>query len=332
MSLGAAIRRQATGKSTLVASYLPSYYSGSCGHHHHPRQPSPTQNGGINTLNRKPRKGRLQDPTKTKGLRHQYEKELEKRFRRVMKSILSQIGKKNEFGLVVNKKYAFATDQAKVAAFQSWFEKAINKALFGNDLSRDFDRAAEKFWGNSFANIAYRRGLLKAVADIKRSGGKVSDAYIKDAMSQGFHADTLKRLYQRQFDDLRGITNSMSKKIGEALADGLAKGKGPMELARIINDRVEKIGITRARLMARTEIISAFDEASLNVFDQAGIIGIELEPELLTAGDDRVCDICEEAARQAYTVETARGVLPLHPNCRCAWAPMIKNGREIDLR
>ena len=42
----------------------------------------------------------------------------------------------------------------------------------------------------------------------------------------------------------------------------------------------------------------------------------------LTAGDDKVCVICEEiAAEGPYSIEEAQGLLPAHPNCRCAWIP-----------
>jgi ribosomal protein L44E len=41
--------------------------------------------------------------------------------------------------------------------------------------------------------------------------------------------------------------------------------------------------------------------------------------EVLTAGDDDVCPICEELALRTYSISEARGVLPAHPECRCIW-------------
>jgi hypothetical protein len=39
-----------------------------------------------------------------------------------------------------------------------------------------------------------------------------------------------------------------------------------------------------------------------------------------TAGDDRVCDICDGiAANSPYTINQARSLIPAHPNCRCEW-------------
>lgn len=45
---------------------------------------------------------------------------------------------------------------------------------------------------------------------------------------------------------------------------------------------------------------------------------------VLTAGDDRVCQVCEDASEEGpYSLEEAQGILPLHPRCRCAWVPAV---------
>jgi hypothetical protein len=43
---------------------------------------------------------------------------------------------------------------------------------------------------------------------------------------------------------------------------------------------------------------------------------------IVTAGDDRVCPICEDLEGITYTVEEASSVIPAHPNCRCAFVPV----------
>jgi hypothetical protein len=43
---------------------------------------------------------------------------------------------------------------------------------------------------------------------------------------------------------------------------------------------------------------------------------------VLTSGDDRVCDDCNDiAAEGPYDIDTAQGLIPSHPNCRCAFVP-----------
>ena len=41
-----------------------------------------------------------------------------------------------------------------------------------------------------------------------------------------------------------------------------------------------------------------------------------------TAGDDRVCIVCEEISEEGpYTLAEAQGLIPAHPNCRCTFVP-----------
>lgn len=41
-----------------------------------------------------------------------------------------------------------------------------------------------------------------------------------------------------------------------------------------------------------------------------------------TAGDDKVCPICEDIAQEGpYSIDAARGLIPAHPSCRCAFVP-----------
>jgi len=44
---------------------------------------------------------------------------------------------------------------------------------------------------------------------------------------------------------------------------------------------------------------------------------------VLTAGDDKVCPRCEDIADSGpYTIDEARGLIPAHPSCRCAFDPV----------
>jgi hypothetical protein len=44
--------------------------------------------------------------------------------------------------------------------------------------------------------------------------------------------------------------------------------------------------------------------------------------EVLTAGDDDVCQTCQDLADDGpYLISVARRLIPAHPNCRCAFVP-----------
>ena len=45
--------------------------------------------------------------------------------------------------------------------------------------------------------------------------------------------------------------------------------------------------------------------------------------EVLTAEDDKVCEDCQDiSAGGPYDLDEARGLIPAHPNCRCAFVPV----------
>jgi hypothetical protein len=37
-----------------------------------------------------------------------------------------------------------------------------------------------------------------------------------------------------------------------------------------------------------------------------------------------VCEKCQDLEGKVFTTEEARGVIPVHPNCRCCWVSVIE--------
>jgi SPP1 gp7 family putative phage head morphogenesis protein len=86
-------------------------------------------------------------------------------------------------------------------------------------------------------------------------------------------------------------------------------------------DLAREVGISesRAKTIAQSEITRVHAEGQLDAFDSLGVTRLGVMAEWMTADDDRVCDACAELDDVVMTVEEARGLLPRHPNCRCAW-------------
>jgi SPP1 gp7 family putative phage head morphogenesis protein len=114
------------------------------------------------------------------------------------------------------------------------------------------------------------------------------------------------------------------------LADGLAQGDHPKKIARALTATVEGISRKRAIVLARTEVIHAHAEGQLDGFEELGIDELGMLAEWSIA-DDGACPLCRPRAGQVYTVAEARGLIPLHPGCRCAWVPSVagKPKRQI---
>jgi SPP1 gp7 family putative phage head morphogenesis protein len=257
-----------------------------------------------------------------------------RRFRKVKGLIREQVDTLDGFGLRTNRgAFEFERSAQKVDSFMAWLRRAQRENILGIREGTPIGASAQTAWANVYIDSAYQRGISHAAAEMRGQGATVSDRWIDSAFNRPIHADRVGLIYTRNFSELEGITQAMDQQISRILAQGIADGRNPRDLARLINDRVDKIGITRARMLARTEIISAHAEASLNSYEEAGLEGVNVKAEVLTAGDDRVCEICADLEDGGpYSMDEARGLIPAHPNCRCVLTPIIDNADEVDLR
>lgn len=227
--------------------------------------------------------------------------------------------------------FVFRQSKDKVAGFMGWLREQERQQVLGVTTGTNMEAAADNAWSNLYIKNAYQKGINDAGQKLRAAGADVAGSWTEYAMTRPIHADRVGLAYTRTFSELQGITETMDKQISRLLAEGLANGANPVTIARAITGRVDKIGIVRARTLARTEVINAHAQATLNGFEEAGIDGVDVEAEWLTAVD--ACPLCEDAAVGGpYSIPEARGLIPLHPNCRCAWAPKVINGTGIELR
>jgi SPP1 gp7 family putative phage head morphogenesis protein len=60
--------------------------------------------------------------------------------------------------------------------------------------------------------------------------------------------------------------------------------------------------------------------------------GVTVDAEYTTADDNKVCPKCRQLEGNVYTIDEARGIIPVHPNCRCAWNPVVRDPSGVALR
>lgn len=75
-----------------------------------------------------------------------------------------------------------------------------------------------------------------------------------------------------------------------------------------------------AELVAQAEIARAQATAARQVYAETG----RTEVEISTAEDDKVCPVCEAAAKAGAHPLGAPPLVPLHPRCRCAELPVLE--------
>lgn len=278
------------------------------------------------------------DPTRTAVLRGEYVRAMRTRFAKIKKLIKTTIVDNDALRLaetapnsrtlpvilqaVPAPRYAFPTDLAgKAQAFMDWLRAAEESEIL-EVLARDGARITSIYpWQNTYVRSAYARGVTQASAQLRQAKIFIPTYSMAAVFNYPMHADALALLFSRNFTDLKGITDAMSTQIARVLTDGLSSGVGPREIARLIADRVDKIGIVRGELLARTEIIRAHAEATLNRYVEFGIEGVTGEVEIEVAGD--ACELCKDLVGKVMSIDEARGIIPVHPRCRCSWKPVI---------
>jgi len=218
--------------------------------------------------------------------------------------------------------FRFLTNPEKIEAFKKWFQRQVDAEILSVDWKGDS-------WTFKYVESAYRRGSIRAYKDshVEEMGESPDfyrgrrDQFIESAFTQPERVQKLRMLFLRSFEDLKGITSAMSQQINRHMADGISHGQGPREIARTLASDVDNITKTRALTMARTEVIHVHAEGQLDSFEELGVQEIGVMAEWSTAGDDKVCPLCGALEGTVLTVKEARGLIPRHPNCRCAWIP-----------
>lgn len=223
------------------------------------------------------------------------------------------------------RQYQFLTDANKLTAFNEWFREQVEAGV----LSVDPGTRADQPWTTEFVDSAYKRGVVNSYVSSRQAGvfdqEGVGDITQEEFLRSSFAApeaiSKIQLLATRSFEGMRGVSATMSSDMSRILAQGLADGRGPADIAREMVARIGNLTENRALLIARTEIINAHAEGQLDSFKKLGIDKLGLKAEWSTAGDGRVCPLCAAREGQVFSVEDARGLIPLHPNCRCAWIP-----------
>lgn len=222
--------------------------------------------------------------------------------------------------LTINR-FQFESDPDKILAFQKWLREQFGDLMLG--------KSDEELWAE-FARRGYERGAGRAFDDVNKKRrwapgqGDFYDGtkqqFLRSAFGRPESTDKLRLLAGRSFTDLRNVTEDMAARMQRTLMDGLARGANPRDL---VDDLVDDLDVSEARAetIARTEIIRAHAEGQLDAFEKLGVEEVGVAVEWSTAGDDRVCRHCAPLEGVVLTVAESHGLIPAHPNCRCAFIP-----------
>jgi SPP1 gp7 family putative phage head morphogenesis protein len=291
------------------------------------------------------------DPTRTRTLREKLATRLSGCYKRAALRIKKKIVKENFFNVkkegvplrtlsaayIENptlNAFEYRWDESKIDSFIDWLERMFKEeVLFSTSGPPSIIFSGR--WTDLYIDTAYQQGIREARMEFERAGHAIpgygaSGPTLSAAFNQPIHVGPLLSLYTRVWTDLKGVNAATASQISRVLALGIAEGRGVEAVAREMAGRCDKIGRTRARLIARTEMVRAFNEAKLKEYEAHEIrSGEAVKVQWWTALDERVRDSHKDRHGKVYTKRVAVGMLG-EPNCRCSLLPVFEDEEEFN--
>lgn len=291
------------------------------------------------------------DPTLTETLRSAFVNQVDQRTRRLKTMASDALVKHDMFavGKMTAQTVAFNQNSDKLQAFADWLHLAFDATLLEQKGG----------WVGAYVGGGYKKGLDHArretgqVVDIDPKRGNTFS--VKAAIElQGIAAATEQHM-NRVF--AQGVVaNNLSSDIAAQLIgkiDSIAIKRALLLVDHsVVNahaeaslDAMESLGITHVKLRGETcfvrdalEPSEKKEVAELNK-EHSSIRAPKRKPQnwkqyvrFRTAGDFKVCPICDELEDNVYLIKEARGLIPVHPECRCAFVPHFDRRFARDLR
>ncbi len=131
-------------------------------------------------------------------------------------------------------------------------------------------------------------------------------------------------LIEKNIQSITKVSAEVSGKIRQILANAVINEGSLDDMIDEIY-AVADVGVSRARTIARTEIMIAVNTGIKDRYKQAGVE----KGEWLAASDDIVCPSCEALDGQQFPLDSFPPC-PDHPACRCSIIPVIEIPEDTD--
>ena len=266
------------------------------------------------------------DPTRTLSIARRFVSDIRRRTKALQRAIRKWLDTDDELGLKsrttlirLQREFEFATSEAKLGAFNSWFAGQVEQGFFGVPSTTDPTRP----WTSTYTDSAYRKGQVNAFLSTRQAqlfeelgvGDQTLTEFLRSSFSAPETTSKIRLLATRTFEDLKGFTGTMASDLNRILANGITDGTGPRVIANQMQQSMAGLTRRRAEVIARTEIIHAHAEGQLDAFQRLGVEELGVLAEFSTAGDNRVCPTCQDLEGETFTIDEARNIIPVHAQC-----------------
>lgn len=271
-------------------------------------------------------------PTKTRGIEKAWNREINKRFSEFQKSVIGELRALNR--LTVNQ---FNANPDQLRAYMVFFQRELDRLIVG-DWQEKYQQQSYELAIERFIQEINRQEPLKRDNNEEITGnaivhnqfgflGSIISAFTRarDFLFSPKHQEALDFLFTRSFEALSGFSQEMARNVRIILVNGAEQGLGINEIAKQINERIG-VGRSRARLIAQTETIQAFQRGTINQATLTSeVLGEPVGLRWLTVRDSKVRHLHAGWHGKVFTREDAFKNINISPfNCRCGLAPVIK--------
>jgi hypothetical protein len=178
--------------------------------------------------------------------------------------------------------------------------------------------------------------IAAAQARVDEATQRSAEADLEAAQAQADLEVARARVETAQAEAERTLAEANAKQAAAESAPERLRANAETQAARAVikasNAAVKEAEMQTAQAQAEakaSETFQAAEQARQELAEAQLELAQATEPDVYkirTAGDDRVCKICLAASEDSYSLDEARGLLPLHPRCRCSWEPSLPQG------
>ncbi len=202
------------------------------------------------------------------------------------------------------------------------------KALFDEQEAlviknlRKFKNIDDALFNESQANELFNDGFKPLIEKV------FTDAYLdalgfidpenphKSLKQEFINTASVDWILNRSLELAQLVNGTTLKELRLALAEGFEQGESIPQLTKRIKSFYRDGFERRAAIVARTEVIAASSEGALVGYGEQGLVKAEFFP---------APDACPEcvALIGEYELKDTTGIIPVHPQCRCVWLPVV---------
>jgi uncharacterized protein with gpF-like domain len=211
----------------------------------------------------------------------------------------------------------------------------------------EFERAGPEILGEASTppaiagalDAAYQATLAEFIGPIEEAAAAAIDAAARHRVAE-FGVDyafdlenprAVAAIKGRAAAAVTEIDATTREEIARIVTQGMEEGYSYQKVARQIVAKYEEFGVgrpqahirNRAELIAVTEAAEAYETGNRLIIDEMTAVGLEMEKQWSTVGDDRVSDGCRTNGQTGWipvdqAFPSGHQHAPRFPGCRCA--------------